>query len=453
MASNATITSDAGWQDYKPDDEGWQDYKPKVSAQASTAPQQSGVMGTLGREASSFGSTLAGIPGSIYHAFSDDPTQEETQEAGGPQEVSGAKRVGLGIGRLTAQPLINAVRWYGDAAQGKIPNAYEQALSVAPEAMGAGGAGVVAGKMAEVAPGAVKTAVTEGVPPVVRAGATLANKALTPRTIGTAAGGAIGGPFGAVAGGELGSQFGSDPIFRVPGENFGLGTPLISKVRLGPEPEPPIFSKVRLGPDPAPPGPPPVFSKTRLGPDPAPTPNPVFSPVPLGPDAPPSDFLAFNKIRASGMRPGGLRQAVSSRPLPRDSDALGQIPQPKLVDQIMQRTTADEPFPRSVSSQASGEVEAPQTRLIDRVHGGAEGQEEVGPPPTKLIDQVLAPPRITPALTRPVTENPVVGSLVRAMQKSGVPIAERPNLLLKGSGRVNRGAANPCPGANPSPST
>jgi hypothetical protein len=28
--------------------------------------------------------------------------------------------------------------------------------------------------------------------------------------------------------------------------------------------------------------------------------------------------------------------------------------------------------------------------------------------------------------------------VVRAMQKSGVPIAERPNLLLKGSGRVNR---------------
>jgi hypothetical protein len=38
----------------------------------------------------------------------------------------------------------------------------------------------------------------------------------------------------------------------------------------------------------------------------------------------------------------------------------------------------------------------------------------------------------------PVTENSVVGSLVRSMDKSGVPIAARPNLLLKGSGRVNR---------------
>ena len=44
----------------------------------------------------------------------------------------------------------------------------------------------------------------------------------------------------------------------------------------------------------------------------------------------------------------------------------------------------------------------------------------------------------TSKISRPVTENPVVGSLVRAMQKSGLPIAERPNLLLKGSGRVNR---------------
>ena len=32
----------------------------------------------------------------------------------------------------------------------------------------------------------------------------------------------------------------------------------------------------------------------------------------------------------------------------------------------------------------------------------------------------------------------MVGSLVRAMQKSGLPIAVKPNLLLKGSGQLNR---------------
>ena len=65
----------------------------------------------------------------------------------------------------------------------------------------------------------------------------------------------------------------------------------------------------------------------------------------------------------------------------------------------MERTTGDEPYPR-------------------------------------LIDQIKT--KSSPELSRPVRENPVVGSLVRAMQKSGLPIAERPNLLLKGSGRVNR---------------
>lgn len=54
----------------------------------------------------------------------------------------------------------------------------------------------------------------------------------------------------------------------------------------------------------------------------------------------------------------------------------------------------------------------------------------------RLVNEMKG--QASPELRRPVTENPVVGSLVRAMQKSGLPIAERPNLLLKGSGRVNR---------------
>jgi hypothetical protein len=49
---------------------------------------------------------------------------------------------------ITAQPVEVAAKWYADAAKGKIPNAYEQALAVLPEAMGAGGAGVVSPKVA-----------------------------------------------------------------------------------------------------------------------------------------------------------------------------------------------------------------------------------------------------------------------------------------------------------------
>src|SRR6266436_3189699 len=45
---------------------------------------------TLAREVKAGADTIAGIPSAIYHAFSDEPTQEETQDAGGPQEVSGA---------------------------------------------------------------------------------------------------------------------------------------------------------------------------------------------------------------------------------------------------------------------------------------------------------------------------------------------------------------------------
>jgi hypothetical protein len=62
-----------------------------------------------------------------------------------------------------------------------------------------------------------------------------------------------------------------------------------------------------------------------------------------------------------------------------------------------------------------------------------EGTTAAEPYP-KLIDQIKA--KASPELSGPVTENSVVGSFVRAMQKSGLPIAERPNLLLKGSGRV-----------------
>ena len=51
---------------------------------------------------------------------------------------------------------------------------------------------------------------------------------------------------------------------------------------------------------------------------------------------------------------------------------------------------------------------------------------------------LLMPARSATKFSRPVTENLVVGGPVRAMQKSGLPISERPNLLLKGSGRVNR---------------
>jgi len=57
--------------------------------------------------------------------------------------------------------------------------------------------------------------------------------------------------------------------------------------------------------------------------------------------------------------------------------------------------------------------------------------------------RMAAPPPASSLIARPqlhptVTENPAVGNVARAMQKSGVPMTERPSFVLKGSGRINR---------------
>src|SRR5208337_417633 len=124
-------------------------------------PPISGFWDTLQREGKSLAGTIAGMPAAIYHAFSEPATPEEKNEFGGQDQVTGAKRVGLGIHRLAIAPVETAVDWYSDVARDKIPDAYEQALSVAPEAMGVGAGTVIAGKLAQEAPGAVKATVTK----------------------------------------------------------------------------------------------------------------------------------------------------------------------------------------------------------------------------------------------------------------------------------------------------
>lgn len=131
-----------------------------------TLSHGAGSFRALAREANAAKNSITGIPSSIYHAFADAPTPEETQEAGGPQEVQGAKRVGLGVGRLTSEPIINAAKWYSQAAQGKVPDALNQALSVAPEAIGAGAGNMLAGKAIESArlPQAVSDTIRQDIP-------------------------------------------------------------------------------------------------------------------------------------------------------------------------------------------------------------------------------------------------------------------------------------------------
>jgi hypothetical protein len=95
---------------------------------------------TLAREVKAGVDTIAGIPSAVYHTAVDQPTEEEAATFGGQQEVSGPKRIGLAVHRLTTQPVQNAINWYRDALAGKIPDPVGQALSVSPEAVGSGAA-------------------------------------------------------------------------------------------------------------------------------------------------------------------------------------------------------------------------------------------------------------------------------------------------------------------------
>jgi len=78
-----------------------------------------------------------------------------------------------------------------------------------------------------------------------------------------------------------------------------------------------------------------------------------------------------------------------------------------------------------LTSPRSGPIVAP---------GTGEEAGAIRSTATEVQPTRIAKPNLRPS----VTENPAVGDLTRAMQKSGMPMAERPNLLLKGSGRVNR---------------
>jgi hypothetical protein len=187
------------------------------------------------------------------------------------------------------------------------------------------------------------------------------------------------------------------PKFEMPGQDLGLKKS--------------VFSNTRLGPEPAPPGPPPVFSKTRLG-----------------PDAPPSEVGMARGL--GGYRPAG------------GSEALAGIPTPEAVAEPAPRRVGPEAPPTEViKARGLGGYAPPEPAAgLGKIPIASTESEAPGSsfPPDKPAPRFHIPSPSANKISRPVTENPVVGSLVRAMQKSGLPIADRPNLLLKGSGRVNR---------------
>ncbi len=126
------------------------DAKRKLSYGNLTAPIDPGldqyskehpVLGGIARTFGTIGGTVMGLPGSIYGAFAEPATPEEEAAAG--EKITGAKRIGLGIGRLTgAQQIKEAGQFYAPAFGGteeeKAKLNKQDIKGVIPEAIGTG---------------------------------------------------------------------------------------------------------------------------------------------------------------------------------------------------------------------------------------------------------------------------------------------------------------------------
>lgn len=117
------------------------------------------VLGKPVRFFSSVGGAIFGAPAAAYHAFADPATDEEKQryaefekqhgDAPGSQ-TSGVRRIGLGLQRLTTDPVISAGQ---DYASGKVTP--EGAIGVLPEAVGTSVGSVATGEAVHEIPSAV----------------------------------------------------------------------------------------------------------------------------------------------------------------------------------------------------------------------------------------------------------------------------------------------------------
>jgi hypothetical protein len=136
------------------------------------------------------------------------------------------------------------------------------------------------------------------------------------------------------------------------------------------------------------------------------------------PDECRSDVELQDRVALPDPRLEGIIRPTGAAAASQTGEALGTIPTSGQLAMSRLQPLSDDQVTRAVSLPSLEDIKPPSPRV------------ESSPATTV--------PAALPGLTRPVTENPIVGSLVRAMQESGVPIAKRPNLLLKGSGSVNR---------------
>jgi hypothetical protein len=398
----------------------------KYEAAGSNPVQQSGPdsldeFDTLRREASSLGNAITGMPSTLYHSFADKPQNEEEKRTMAEHPIVG--RAAMGLGRIMVDPIKNAAQWYGQAAKGQIPDPMGQALSVAPEAIGSAAGNVLAAKGVESAPGMAKGTIDiasqipsaakiglRGVGKIARAGADVIDPDITgiisPRLAHAQR---VAGRIGKVLRKESPKSTGVETTNAVPKPGIS-DAGLQAKVAL---PDPRIDAARGLGiirPTGAAPA---AQTGESLGT--IPTEMQRLTPIS---DAQLASRIALPDRTVAAARGLGIIRPTGVPPASQTGEALGTIQTPGQLAMSRLQPLSDEQVTRAISLPSLEDIKPPSPRV------------ESSPATTV--------PAAQPGPARPVTENPIVGSLVRAMQESGVPIAKRPNLLLKGSGRVNR---------------
>ena len=108
------------------------------------------VVSTWNREFQSANDALANLPRALASSVTQPVTDEERATLGISKNPSFLEHTALAIARAGGfEQMATAAQWYKQAAQGKVPNAYEQALSVAPEAVGSAAPMPVLGRLLE----------------------------------------------------------------------------------------------------------------------------------------------------------------------------------------------------------------------------------------------------------------------------------------------------------------
>lgn len=282
----------------------WDTQNPDPNAITTDQGLASARVDTLGREVSSLGHSIAGIPSAMYHAYSDPATPEEksslTDSMGPPNKFD------LATNRMIIKPISTAYDWYKQAAQGKVPDVGDQVLSVLPEAIGAGASAPIVGKIAETAPKAISEVAT-----VKNAAAPIRMMARGAEATGKLP--VVGPTLKAVGTGLRNARYINTPVdeipaFRMPGRDLGLPKPPQPVYPGAPFPEPASAALGRVG---VPPRPIPLEQASAIGtakPVTAFKGKPIYRGAPL-PIAPPAE-AALSRLPATGAQSGlSLEQA------------------------------------------------------------------------------------------------------------------------------------------------